>query len=272
MACPTDLTDPFTHFAFGKNWCNFAELIDEQRLTEARKSIERFVPTIARKTFLDIGSGSGLFSAAAVQLGAARVHAVDVDEHSVETTRRTLETFASGGAWKVEQKSVFELSAAHLGCFDIVYSWGVLHHTGDLWRAIAQAAAMVAPAGKFAFSIYEKTPACGIWRMEKRAYAGAGHRTQQIIRAAYKVLYRGARLASGRGLKTGARPRGMNSDHDIHDWLGGYPYESATGDEVRRYMAGLAFQPIIERPAHVRLGGLFGSGCSEYLYERTNVL
>ena len=264
----SDLRERESHFEFGKNWAEYSSLIDSDKLELAVESIRQLVPDIAGKTVLDIGSGSGLFSVAALKLGAARVHAVDIDENSVATTRRVLETFAEKGTWTAEQRSVFELSPKDLGQFDVVYSWGVLHHTGDMWRAIDRAAAMVAPGGTFAFALYEKTPLCGAWRIEKRAYTKAPEGVQRLARSAYKILFQTARVASGRGIKRGNLVRGMDVDLDIHDWLGGYPYESANGAEVREHLARLSFEPVFERPVKVHLAGMFGTGCSEYVYKR----
>lgn len=263
------LTDRSSHFDFGKNWADYSRLIGEERLELAVENVTRLLPDLAGKSFLDIGSGSGLFSAAALRLGAARVHAIDIDEHSVETTRRVLTMLAPEADWRAEQRSVFDLSPDEIGRFDSVYSWGVLHHTGDMWRALDRAAAMVAPGGRFAFALYQKTPLCGAWRLEKRAYMRAPPAVQRFLCAAYKLLYQAGRLASGRGLATADKSRGMNIDHDIHDWLGGYPYESTSCAEVRKHLSARGFEPEGEYPTKIHLAGLFGSGCNEYVYRRT---
>src|SRR5689334_15643474 len=115
----SELTKRETHFEFGQNWADFSKLIDDERMTLATESVRRLVPDIKGKTFLDIGSGSGLFSLAALRLGAARVHAVDIDENSVATTTRVLEVHGGKDRpWKAEQKSVFDLSPDEFGQFD----------------------------------------------------------------------------------------------------------------------------------------------------------
>lgn len=270
VAQPSALVDRDSHFEFGKNWADFSRLIDDERLELSTQSVKRLVPHIRGKTFLDIGSGSGLFSLAALRLGAARVVAVDIDENSVATTKRVLSEHAPELSWHAEQKSVFDLSPDQLGQFDVVYSWGVLHHTGDMWRAVECASRMVAPGGTFAFALYEKTPLCGFWRIEKRAYMRAGQRTQRMLCGAYKAAYQAARILSGRGLKKGPLTRGMNTDNDIHDWLGGFPYESTDREEVRQHLMTLGFEPVLEEPVKIHLAGVFGSGCSEYVYKRSS--
>jgi 2-polyprenyl-3-methyl-5-hydroxy-6-metoxy-1,4-benzoquinol methylase len=259
-----NLTARSSHFDFGKNWADYSALIDAERLAAAAKSVDSLVPNIAGKTFLDIGSGSGLFSLAALRLGAGRVLAIDIDEDSVSTTRKVLS--ACEGDWSVECTSALDISPDELGTFDVVYSWGVLHHTGDMWRAVEQASRMVSDDGLFVFALYERTPLCGIWRAEKRFYANASPRLQRAFRAAYKSAFRLASVVSGRGRKK--RRRGMELDHDVHDWLGGYPYESTNRIEVSAKMSALGFEPVAIHPAPVHLWGAFGSGCSEYVYHR----
>jgi len=121
-----------SHFSFGENWAEYAQRIDEKRIEEAEKSVVRLVgkEAIEGQTFLDIGCGSGLFSLAAVRLGARQLLAVDLDPQSVETTRRILSRHVPGANWDCRQISVFDLDPSTVGTFDVVYSFGVLHHTG----------------------------------------------------------------------------------------------------------------------------------------------
>jgi 2-polyprenyl-6-hydroxyphenyl methylase/3-demethylubiquinone-9 3-methyltransferase len=264
-ASTSDLTDRSQHFDFGKNWAGYSRLIDEKRREAAEESVKRLVPDIEGKSFLDIGSGSGLFSLAALRLGAGRVVALDIDEDSVATTRKLLAGEGEEGRWTAARASVFDLSPDELGTFDVVYSWGVLHHTGDMWRAIDCASKMVGPGGTFAFALYERTPLCGAWRVEKRAYMNARPGTQKLVRNAYVGLRRLARTVRGRGSEL---ERGMDMVHDAHDWLGGYPYESTSGDAVLEFMRQRGFDRVLEQPVKIHLAGLLGTGCSEYVYRR----
>src|SRR5215831_11278680 len=92
------------------------------------------------KTFLDIGSGSGMHSLAALRLGADRIFSFDYDENSVMSTARLRDSAGSPAKWTVEVGSVLdERFIRTLDQFDIVYSWGVLHHTGDMWPAVRNA-------------------------------------------------------------------------------------------------------------------------------------
>jgi 2-polyprenyl-6-hydroxyphenyl methylase/3-demethylubiquinone-9 3-methyltransferase len=264
-----DLLEAETHFDFGKNWSDYSRRIDEAAIREAEKGLLKLIPADAIKgvRVLDIGSGSGLHSLAAHRLGAAEITAVDIDQDSVETTRKVLAHF--GVPARVERMSVFELDA--LGTFDIVYSWGVLHHTGDMWRAISCAAEHVRPGGLFVIALYQKTPLCGAWTVEKRIYTKA----PKVLRHAWKAAF-GTALLSAIGL-TGRNPvayvrnykgtRGMSYWHDVHDWLGGYPYESSTPEETRDYVCELGFEAV--QVGDLKPGvGLFGTGCAEYVFRK----
>lgn len=264
-----DLTESASHFDFGENWADFSKLIDNNRIETAQESLLALGLDVQNKSLIDIGSGSGLFSLAALRLGANTVLAIDIDESSVETTRRVLSSFPDASRWRVEKLSVFNLSPVLHGTFDVVYSWGVLHHTGSMWRAISAAASMVAAKGMLAIALYERTPLCSLWRQEKAFYSKAPPAVQTVLQYIYLVAYRAALLASGKNpFRGGSRRRGMDVMHDIHDWLGGFPYESTSAAEVDNHLSALGFERLLVRSVPVRLFGLFGSGCSEYVYRR----
>jgi 2-polyprenyl-3-methyl-5-hydroxy-6-metoxy-1,4-benzoquinol methylase len=266
-----DLLDVSTHFRFGENWAEYSKLVDDRRTADAVGSVKRLVGDLSGKTFLDIGSGSGLFSVSALRLGAKEVLALDIDEDSVETTRKLLSKEGSKN-WRAERISVFELPAKVRKKFDVVYSWGVLHHTGDMWRAIDIASSFVKPGGLFAFSLYEKTPLCGAWRQEKRFYRKLPKPIQKAFRGAYLTAWGAALLVKGhnprRRLREG-NERGMDVVRDIHDWMGGYPYESTSPAEVLPFMKEREFEHLETELYRTRLGGVFGSGCTEYVFRKS---
>ena len=178
----------------------------------------------------------------------------------------------SGGPWRVRPASVFELSPERDGTFDIVYSWGVLHHTGDLWAALARAAAMTAPDGWLAVALYRRTMFCGFWRREKRRYAGAGPGVQRAARALYETAFAAGLVATGRSprryIANYRSARGMDWHHDAHDWLGGYPYELTDPASVAAFLGtrGFALERVFEHKAAAL--GLLGSHCDEYVARR----
>jgi SAM-dependent methyltransferase len=278
MADAPDLTSVATHFAFGRNWAAYAQQIAQPQIDEAVRGLQRLVPRLDGARFLDIGCGSGLHSVAALRLGAAEVVGIDIDADSVGTSMAVLARHAPDARARIERNSIFEVTPKTHGTFDVVYSWGVLHHTGDMFRALRCAAALVNPGGSLALALYRKTWSCALWRIEKRWYTGASERAQSRAQALYARLFaftlflRGKRLADH--VQGYRRSRGMDFFRDVHDWLGGYPYESVSPRELDRFMASLGFtrsRGFVEK-GHIfgRHSGLLGSGCDEYVYTRSD--
>jgi len=261
-------------FSFGENWLAFLDHLDDERIGEAERSLQALcgLERLDGMRVLDIGSGSGLFSLAARRLGAI-VHSFDYDPQSVAGTRKLKDRFFPGdSSWVVEQGSILDRSyVAGLGTYDIVYSWGVLHHTGAMYDAIANAVSCVKPDGMFAFALYRKTRLCGLWKFEKRWYAKASPAAKKFARSVFITGLRLAFLVARRDFAAYVAnyksSRGMSFTHDVHDWMGGYPYESIAPAEVTMLMNRLGLE-------HVRSNvgpygtGIFGSGCDEYVYRR----
>lgn len=276
MLSRKDLTDAESHFAFGDNWASYAARIDEPAIDEAVRGLSHLLggKRLDGMRFLDIGSGSGLHALAALRLGAREVVAVDLDANSVATSRAVLDRHAPQGGWRVERLSVFDLAAAGLGGFDVVYSWGVLHHTGDMAHAIECAAQCVAPGGLFIFALYRRVWMDWFWRLEKRWYANASPAGQRLVRAAYVALFAAGLRFTGRNLSEYRRfylqNRGMDFEHDVHDWLGGWPYESISAGEVDTMLGRLDCVPVRRFVRHGKIfgrdPGVFGTGCDEYVF------
>jgi 2-polyprenyl-6-hydroxyphenyl methylase/3-demethylubiquinone-9 3-methyltransferase len=263
-----------SHFKFGDNWASFASGIDEEAIAEAERGLLRLIPrdALAGRTFLDIGCGSGIHALAALRLGAVRVLAVDIDARSVETTRELLTALAPPGRWSAEVVSVFDLRPEQFGTFDVVYSWGVLHHTGDLDSAMRRAGGLVAPGGLFAFALYRATRLDRFWIAEKRWYKSATPGAQRSAQRVYAGLFKLALAATGRSFTAyqakKKTERGMDFDHDVRDWLGGYPYEAIAPAAVASLMQELGFSEVQRFARARRELGLFGSGCDEYVYRK----
>lgn len=263
-------------FKFGENWSRFLSLLDDTRINKAETSLRQMleVESLEGLSFLDIGSGSGLFSLAARRLGA-RVHSFDFDPQSVACTAELRRRFfPDDHEWKVEEASALDADyVASLGKFDVVYSWGVLHHTGQMWRALENAQMAVAPNGKLFIAIYNDTGSqAARWKWIKRTYNNlprllrlpftlaviAPDEAKAIVRSVVTLkpqqyIHSWTRYESNRG---------MNRWRDIIDWVGGHPYEVATPEEIFDFYRARGFTLIKLRCGHV------GLGCNEFVFEK----
>ncbi|MGH7172722.1 MAG: class I SAM-dependent methyltransferase [Gemmataceae bacterium] len=265
-------------FEFGKNWQRFLSVLNEDRVREAQRSLGSMlgVSTLAGKTFLDIGSGSGLFSLAAMRLGAERVHSFDFDPQSVACARELRRRYFDGcDRWTVEQGSVLDVDYLRcLGEWDIVYSWGVLHHTGDMWAALRNVAPLVRASGTLFLAIYnDQGGVSRVWKAIKHAY-NKHLLTRWLISGLvipFFFLLGGlvVDLLRMRNPLTRYREyknhRGMSWVHDWFDWLGGYPFEVARPEEIFDFYRRQGF--VLERLKTV--GGRLG--CNEFVFRKAPV-
>ncbi len=263
-------------FAFGRNWKQFSKTIDEDRITAAIVGLSSLLRdnNLAGRTFLDIGCGSGLSSIAALRLNA-KVLAFDFDQDSVEAARANLTRFAPGDAWRVERGSALDADyMTRAGQFDIVHAWGVLHHTGDMWRAIEIAAAAVTPGGRLALALYNDQGGASLrWRAIKKAYVQAPSLLRMLIVLGVgaffelrSALFRLVRLQNPLPFAKWRRrkaDRGMSYWHDLVDWVGGYPFEVAKPEEVFDFLRerGFLLAGLKTRGGH--------SGCNEFLFVKS---
>jgi len=265
--------DPMTRFSFGKNWSRFLKYLNEERIVEAEKSIQEKLglSDLSGKTFLDIGSGSGLFSLAAHRLGAS-VHSFDYDQDSVNCTKYLKEKYGDNARqWVVEQGSILNKDFLDkFKHFDIVYSWGVLHHTGHMYDALKNASTLVKEGGTLFISIYnDQGGASKRWKWVKLKY-NQGNVIIKSMLAAYTLLKQWTPtfvrdlIKYKNPLKTwvayGKNNRGMSAWHDIVDWVGGYPFEVAKPEEIFDFFKDKGFSLDKIKTFY---GGV---GCNEFVF------
>jgi 2-polyprenyl-3-methyl-5-hydroxy-6-metoxy-1,4-benzoquinol methylase len=264
-------------FEFGRNWRRFLGVLDATRIGRSEEALASMLgaTSLAGHTFLDIGCGSGLSSLAARRLGA-RVCSFDFDRESVACAEELRRRFFPGDPdWTIAQGSVLDSEYMRsLGTFDIVYSWGVLHHTGRMWEGVDAACRSVAPGGRLFIALYNDLGTRSRrWRLIKRTY----NRMPQALRPAFTALAIAPQEAkdfmramlSGRPAEyfrswTTYNKRGMNRWRDAVDWVGGYPYEVATPEEVFDFCRARGFGLTA-----MKCGGV-GLGCNEFVFERTS--
>lgn len=262
-------------FAFGDNWAKFLALLNEQRIAQAEASLRQRLECdrLDGQSFLDIGSGSGLFSLAARRLGA-RVHSFDYDPQSVACTAELRRRyFPDDTEWRVEEGSALDVAyLQRLGTFDVVYSWGVLHHTGSMWPALGNAAQCVRPGGKLVIAIYnDQGRGSRMWLAVKRAYNRLPGPLRWLVLgpAAARLwgptmlrdLLRGRPLHTWRAYNRTSQ-RGMSPWRDVVDWVGGLPFEVASPAAIFTFFHARGF----DLQQLSTCGG--GHGCNEFVFKR----
>lgn len=264
-------------FEFGKNWQKYSNRLNDARIAEAEKSLKEklSVENLKGLSFLDIGCGSGLFSLAAVRLGANPVISFDFDAFSAACCRDLKSRyFPKLDTWSIDQASVLNESYLEtLGKFDIVYSWGVLHHTGQMWKAIENASDLVKTGGELFIAIYnDQGISSRIWHRVKKTY----NWLPPFLR--FLVLYPAfifiwlpiylRDLFQGKPGKTWREyisDRGMSPWDDVVDWVGGYPFEVATPGEIFAFLhkRGFSLQ---------NMKTTYNLGCNEFVFHRETKL
>lgn len=265
-------------FRFGQNWKDFiGSKNGERRLDVARECLANSlaksrIETLCNMSFLDIGCGSGLHSAAALALGAKNVIAIDYDKDSVECTKALLnQLFGNDSRWQTRELSILDTDSLRaLGQHDLVYSWGVLHHTGDLDMALRNSARLVKSEGYLFLSLYYPTFLDFFWKREKRFYSKAPEYVQRLIQSAWILKTRLSFAVKMRSfsdmLSEYSWARGMDYFTDVHDWLGGYPYEAISESACVSKLEALGFARVYSES----LGKYFSlsSACNELVFRK----
>jgi SAM-dependent methyltransferase len=274
-----------TKFAFGKNWAGFLETLNDEKIKVAQESMQRLlgIDDLQNRRFLDAGSGSGLFSLSAYRLGAP-VTSFDVDHDSVGCAQELRERFCEDESrWIVLHGSLTDTGfLKDMGRFDVVYCWGVAHHTGQMWSSIGHLIRNVDSGGLLVLAIYnDQLYISRAWNVVKRIYqrlpgwlrpgyvAAIGSVTF-LKRLTITLLAGILRLVAFRNPLVPftnwirqTQASGMHGWHDLVDWVGGWPFEVARPEEIFRFMRdrGFRLQELTTSTGH---------GCNEFVFVRTD--
>ena len=265
-------------FRFGENWTNFIKDTLDDRTIKGAIDSTQFALKNAGLSFknlniIDIGCGSGLFSLVALKLGAKHVTCFDYDPESVDCTRDLLKSqdFSEDKFTCMEGDILDQNFIKSLGKFDLVYSWGVLHHTGNLDKAIRNAALLVADRGSIFVALYQQTFLDNFWKLEKKLYSSSNKSIQSIISSLWiiktKLSFAIKGISFDEMVASYKSKRGMNYYKNVHDWLGGYPYEGISPANYIDLIVSLGFEK-----SYVSLPGKYwalSSGCNEYIFKKT---
>jgi ubiquinone/menaquinone biosynthesis C-methylase UbiE len=252
-------------FSFGTNWKAFSEReLCVQQLNDASRSVKTLLEIESLKdlSFLDVGCGSGLFSLAAYELGAKRIVGIDIDPMCISVSEQNRNKFIPSAPIEfIEGSALDQERLKSLGEFDIVYAWGSLHHTGEMYEAIKAVSRQVAAGGTYVLAIYNRHVTSRIWRFIKWLYNKLPPFGQEIMAFLFFIV-----IFFAKYLITHKNPlikeRGMNFWRDVIDWIGGYPYEYASPQEIEEYLTKQGF--VLRRFVKAQVP----TGCNEYIFQK----
>jgi 2-polyprenyl-6-hydroxyphenyl methylase/3-demethylubiquinone-9 3-methyltransferase len=261
-------------FDFGRNWNEFASnALNGSDVEQARGNLRDLLAgiDIAGKSFLDIGFGQGLSLLIAEEAGG-KVVGCDINPRCADALRKSAHFFDRHDRADVpivigsilDRGIVAALRSrpeASENGYDVVHSWGVLHHTGDMATALRNAGSLVRPGGHLVLAIYNRHWSSLPWKAIKWAYCRSPAFLQWIlVKALYPVIWLAKALVTCR--EPTEKNRGMDFYYDVIDWVGGYPYEYASEQELVAFVEPLGYRCLRHIPAQVP------TGCNEFIFQR----
>jgi 2-polyprenyl-6-hydroxyphenyl methylase/3-demethylubiquinone-9 3-methyltransferase len=262
-------------FDFGQNWLDFSEkALSNNKATQAKADFKNLMIDIplTEKSFLDIGFGQGLSLLSAVEIGA-KVVGCDINPKCTEVLKQNIKYFpkAVNANIKTFTGSILDNPTIEKlrkdepdgqGCYDVVHSWGALHHTGNMKRAIINAASLVKHDGILVLALYNRHWSSPIWLAIKWIYCKSPEFVQRVmILALYPIIWFAKLMITGKSPRE--QTRGMDFFHNVIDWVGGYPYEYADTRTIQYFIEDLGFKLIKINPSTVP------TGCNEFIFTKT---
>jgi 2-polyprenyl-3-methyl-5-hydroxy-6-metoxy-1,4-benzoquinol methylase len=260
-------------FDFGQNWSDYsAHALTGERAKEAQNAFAALLADaggVAGKSFVDVGFGQGLGLLSAAAAGA-EVVGIDINpkcEDVLERNKRFFPTVQQhipviiGSILDDEiVRRALDVSPT-AGEYDIVHSWGVLHHTGNMKAAIRNTARLVKPGGYFIVALYNRHWSSRAWLLIKYMYCKAPAPLQRLmVRALLPIIYAAKRLVTREDARK--QSRGMDFYYDVVDWVGGYPYEYFSKTEAIAFVESLGFECVRSIDSRVP------TGCNEFTFRR----
>ena len=263
-------------FNFGENWREFSHhALTPDRVQQAREDFADLFSGIPLRdrSFLDIGFGQALSLLLATGAGCRSV-GCDINPICAEILAENRQRFFPEltnvqipvVVGSILDEAILERLRGLTGeagreTYDIVHSWGVLHHTGDMWRGIQHAASLVGPEGHLVLALYAHHWSSGTWKVIKWSYVRVPSVVRRLfIALLYPVIYLAKFLVTRRDPRE--QKRGMDFYYDVVDWVGGYPYEYVKAEDLARRVEELGFKNTRVIRATVP------TGCNEFVFAR----
>jgi ubiquinone/menaquinone biosynthesis C-methylase UbiE len=127
-----------------------------EQVEEHRYRVEPFIHSIAQFTrhhgrrILEVGVGAGTDHLQWARAGTD-LHGVDLTDAAIETTRARLAIYGLSSKLRRVDAEILPFPD---GSFDVVYSWGVIHHSADPERIVGEILRVLRPGGQFIGMLY----------------------------------------------------------------------------------------------------------------------